>query len=590
MIKKISAIIGSVIVLSASLFIAAPVNAEKASSNNFYFESFNAQYELDKDDNDRSVMNVTEELVAVFPLYDQNHGIERAIPYKNDGHVVLRGDIKVWRNDIEEEISDTSDSDGMKIYRIGNSDDYVTGEQKYTIKYTLNDVTTNFNEHQELFWNVNGDQWFQSFRTVSASLVISDKLKDSFSGEVTCYYGNKGSTTKCNSLVRENEISFTASDLIRNQTLSIAAKFKPGTFAKYEIGKEEKGAITANLIIAAASSIMIIASIIFIMVRGRSNKTNRAIIPQYLPPKDINIINAATLYSKGTIKAVSTLILSLAVNGNILVREEEKKKLVGKKKVYTLELVNRDNVDSLQLGILRALFPGESKTYALKDNDIVTGAKLQSSITTSQTKFARGDYYRTEPKLRKFGVISLIAALVGVVLMVIFSYDMYDFWYIRLVTGLLVATQFTMSLACLIVHPKSQKGAEMKDYLKGLMLYMKMAEADRLKYLQSVDGAERIHTSDDKQIVKLYEKLLPYASIFGLEKSWAKVLEVRYVDGSSPDWYIGNGAFNAAIFSSSLNSFSTSLNSYSSSNGSGGSGFSGGSAGGGGGGGGGGGW
>ncbi len=77
--------------------------------------------------------------------------------------------------------------------------------------------------------------------------------------------------------------------------------------------------------------------------------------------------------------------------------------------------------------------------------------------------------------------------------------------------------------------------------------------------------------------------------MFGLEKSWAKVLELQFQDeGYLPDWYVGSTAFNAMVFSNSLNSFNSAMNSYSapsSSSSGGGGGFSGGGAGGGGGGG-----
>ena len=146
-----------------------------------------------------------------------------------------------------------------------------------------------------------------------------------------------------------------------------------------------------------------------------------------------------------------------------------------------------------------------------------------------------------------------------------------------------------INIIALGISPLSLKGSEMKEYLLGLKMYMKMAEADRLKYLQSVEGAERIISNEGGAKVKLYEKLMPYASIFGIEKSWNRVLEVEYGD-YTPDWYVGQGAFNAMAFSSTMNNISSSMNSYSSSTGSSGSGFSGGSAGGGGGGGGGGGW
>ena len=133
---------------------------------------------------------------------------------------------------------------------------------------------------------------------------------------------------------------------------------------------------------------------------------------------------------------------------------------------------------------------------------------------------------------------------------------------------------------------RSQDGLLHANYLEGMKLYIKMAEKDRLAFLQSVDGAD----TSTKGIVKLYEKLLPYAALFGMEKSWSNELAHYYEQEPdlSPVWYAGSmAAFSSMDIHSAIGDISSSIQSstFSSS----GSGFSGG-AGGGGGGGGGGGW
>ena len=112
--------------------------------------------------------------------------------------------------------------------------------------------------------------------------------------------------------------------------------------------------------------------------------------------------------------------------------------------------------------------------------------------------------------------------------------------------------------------------------------------------LQSPEGANKVQVdlSDSKKLVELYEKLLPYAILFGQEKEWNKRLGDYYQSaGVQPGWYSGANmaAFNAAAFSSAMSNLNTSINStgagFSSSGGSSGGGFSGGGGGGGGGGG-----
>jgi len=142
---------------------------------------------------------------------------------------------------------------------------------------------------------------------------------------------------------------------------------------------------------------------------------------------------------------------------------------------------------------------------------------------------------------------------------------------------------------------RSAAGVQVHDQLLGLKQYMKYAEEDRIKFLQSPEGAEKIQEAglspnDPKFRLKLFESLLPYAIILGLEKDWAKQFVDVYV--APPSWYGGNmSTFNSVYLASSLNSFISANNVvFAAPSGSGGGGFGGGGAGGGGGGGGGGGW
>ncbi len=91
------------------------------------------------------------------------------------------------------------------------------------------------------------------------------------------------------------------------------------------------------------------------------------------------------------------------------------------------------------------------------------------------------------------------------------------------------------------------------DHLLGLRDYMQLAEADRIRYLQSPDGAERVDVDDQTQLVKLYERLLPYAVIFGIEEDWAKELTVKAVAANVPVvWWTGSNDFTAWRLNSTI--------------------------------------
>ena len=577
--------------LAIALAFLPSAKVDAASTNNFYFKDFSAEYTLSKNDDNRAVMRVREEIVAVFPNYDQNRGIERAIPTTFDGRRVFDGKIEVWRNGSEESIADTESGDGVKVFRIGKSDVYVQGEQKYTIEYTLTDVIKDSGDYQELYWDANGTGWTQRFENVSATVILDDSVKNDFSNEIVCFAGGEGSTKNCSSKnIEDNILTFSEQNLSSYQTLTFAVKFKQGSFSPYE-----KSSFANFLDIGfLASTLAILGFAIYLLYRvvkdGRSEKTNKPIVPQYLPPKNINVLGASKLLFASQAK-MSAIILELAANGYIEIHENEVKGFLGKKKEYTLKLINRDAKDSLHRAILDSLFKGKSE-YIIKNNDTKTGQKLYSDINTYLTNFEKRVFYKSNKKFEKLNAISFALCIIGLIigsmaiggLMENLGSDLYFLPVVSLIVLLII------NIIALGISPLSLKGSEMKEYLLGLKMYMKMAEADRLKYLQSVEGAERIISNEGGAKVKLYEKLMPYASIFGIEKSWNRVLEVEYGD-YTPDWYVGQGAFNAMAFSSTMNNISSTMNSYSSSTGSSGSGFSGGSAGGGGGwGGGGGGW
>ncbi|MEA1929352.1 MAG: DUF2207 domain-containing protein [Patescibacteria group bacterium] len=123
----------------------------------------------------------------------------------------------------------------------------------------------------------------------------------------------------------------------------------------------------------------------------------------------------------------------------------------------------------------------------------------------------------------------------------------------------------------------SPRGVKLKQDWLGFILYLKTAEKYRLQNLTP----------------ELFEKYLPYAMIFGVEKKWGKAFESLHMQ--APGWYRGTvssghvsagtvGAFSASAFSASLSSSFASAFSSSSGGASGGGGGAGGGGGGGGGG------
>ena len=79
----------------------------------------------------------------------------------------------------------------------------------------------------------------------------------------------------------------------------------------------------------------------------------------------------------------------------------------------------------------------------------------------------------------------------------------------------------------------TEKAYPIVDHLWGIHDFVRLVEKDRFAMLQSPEGALRTPLGE-LEVLKLYEKLLPYAVLFGLEKQWIKELDL-YVRDHSPE-------------------------------------------------------
>ena len=80
-----------------------------------------------------------------------------------------------------------------------------------------------------------------------------------------------------------------------------------------------------------------------------------------------------------------------------------------------------------------------------------------------------------------------------------------------------------------------------KTYLEGIREYLRLAEEDRLRAAQSPQTADLVSSgrrpfgdapnAPGDDIVNLYERLLPYAVLFGMEREWVEVIRAAQPRG-----------------------------------------------------------
>ena len=598
--------------VGAATAAAASVTALPAGVDDFTFDSFDAIFELSRDEGRHSVLETTETLVAVFPDFDQNRGIRRAIPLHYDGHPT---NIEV------ESVTDAAgqprgfeterDEAGEFLLVTVRADDFVHGEQTYVITYRQHNVTHQPDDAaiDEFYWDVNGTGWAQPFGRVTAELRMSEEVAEGFNGDVACYRGWSGSTTPCESLsVAESLppiVTAEAAGLNPFENLTIAAGFDSGTFEPRDESFWSSGWAIAGGVAAVASLLALVWAIVLRLTRWRDHPGRGTIIAQYEPQPEVSAMVAADLVRQPG-KGVTATILERAVAGELRIVETGRKK-------YAVEFMGGEAGDGDARSVVQALFgriPQRGAMRQLKSTDTSLGKRLLAIRQAVRKRVVQSGLRRRID----LGVRSLLAivALLGAVASTWFGIIALD----DHMGGPLPAFLFVAAILAAIVtfivvadvRPLTERGREARDHLEGLELYIRLAEADRLRVLQSPSGAMRVDRPaagslaptavagpplDPAVVLKLNERLLPYAVLFGLEREWSRELASLYEQrGEQPGWYSGREAFNAGAFAVAVSSFSSASSSSwsgssssSSSSGSGGGGSSGGGGGGGGGGG-----
>jgi hypothetical protein len=259
--------------------------------------------------------------------------------------------------------------------------------------------------------------------------------------------------------------------------------------------------------------------------------------------------------------------------------------------VYSLQLLNPDfsGLTTDERIVMDALFSTPMKDeitdISAQKNKLYTTVDMLQKNVKQELKDA--GYLRDNKSVSVLrNKTKLLKNLVYAALLVWLYHWVGTLIIVGLVLGLLIAIAFLAAL-----DARTAKGVTAKEHAEGLKMYLEVAEKDRLEKLQGPEAAYAPKTAEPKKTVELFEKLLPYAMVLGVEKQWAGKFKDMYT--TPPGWYSGNWTtFNAAYLAGSLNSgIGSAVNgAFSAPSSSGGSGFGGGFAGGGGGGGGGGGW
>ena len=569
----------SVVVL-AVLAVFGTAGAAAADTSDFTFDSFHADYTLTRAEDGTSRMTVVETIVAEFPEFDQNRGILRALPqYYLERFTNPMVTSVVDENGAEVYVEEF-DEGPFLVLALG-TDEFVHGKTTYVITYELENVVGAFSDTgaDEFYWDVNGTGWDQPFGEVSATLHVGESLTPALTGESACYFGAVQSTDRCDLLSitdgGSTHIEGSVRDLGPRETLTLSVGFTAGTFVQGEIvevpddpyydPEDDPGwqpippgppSLASNLFGGAGilgGIAVFIGAIVSRVRRGGDAQVNRAVIPQYSVPEGLNVMMAAHLLERPS-TAIPAQLVSLAVRKKIRILDYP---VTASGAEYTLQFLTFTGTDAIEQQLLTAVFGSSPQIGAVRElaprdvtlgNAVIaTSANARRQVTTSGL---RGAVSARPTLFVGLGILVTLAGFVNVVSgFSTNSVSPWAGWSILVGVLAIIGSAATFRSTGAL----TPAGAELKNFLLGMRMYLELAEKERFMMLQSPDGAERIDIGDTKQVIKLYEKLLPFAVIWGVEDQWMHELAVHAQSEPTEQlWFVSDQGFSSFQLSRTL--------------------------------------
>ncbi|HSE83299.1 MAG TPA: DUF2207 domain-containing protein [Thermodesulfobacteriota bacterium] len=555
-----------------SLLFSFPIHAEE-------IRDFRVEIFISRDGS----INVEENINYDFG-YELRHGIYREIPYKYQVDQFRNYNLRMDVNKVTDFNGnpynyEVTRGGGMVNIKIGDADKEITGVHGYRIQYGVQKAIDFFKDHDELYWNVTGNGWKIPIKEASAKVYFDGEIPKGVKAD--CYTGALGSREKdCSFNITSNGVEF---DVLRSfspgEGLTIVVGLPKGILKEPSSLQNALWFIADNWFFAVPLLTLFILSYVW-HTQCRDPEGGGVVAVKYEPPKDLTPAEAGTLMDeRADILDITSTIIDLAVRGYIKIEEVESTKYIFfSDRDYKLIRLKESGGNELK-NHERKVFSGVFTGKAGDDANQVMVSDLRNKFYTHlpgirkalYSELVSSGYFLTDPEK-----IRSIFKWVGIGIMAASIY-LIPHWGIKLsivVSGLLIL------IFSRFMPRKTQRGSLAKEEVMGFREFIERAERDRIERLAKDDPT-------------LFDRVLPYALVFGLGDRWAEAFRDMY--SQPPSWYNSPNytrSFSSNMFVNDLGRSLSVMNSSfaSSPSRSGRSGFGGGSSGGGRGGGGGGSW
>ena len=551
-----------------AIFLLALFAAMPANARTLVFKHFDAQIQVHPD----GTIDVTEVIEAQFT--GAWHGIYRTIPVEYTNDAGLNYTLLL------DQISAT-DSDGQQLKLEQNREGrnvkfkiYVPAAEDATrtilLHYRVLDALRFFQDHDELYWNVTGNDWENPIELVTAHI----ELPTGVTGlRAIAYTGVTGSRTEDARVeIRDNVVDITSTRRLGyRQGLTAVVGFDKGFVNPPSASMKFARFLKSN------SPLLIPLISFFVMfwlwwTRGRDPQ-RLAISVQYEPPDKLTPGECGTLVdNEAAMRDITATLVDLAVKGYLTIEQKEESHLLGlthsKDYIFHMKKPPTEwaSARSHEQEMLSALFDaGASADVALSELQNHFYTRLPAIRDRIFSALMSDGYYLHRPDTVKQGYIGAGLVIGG---LLVFG----GVGYLQNATGIAagswilagIATGLVICIFGWFMSARTITGARALEKVLGFEEFLGRVEKDQIERLEKTP--------------ELFEKFLPYAMALQVEKKWVQAF--AGIALQPPQWYQGSygGGFTAFYLVNDLNMMSVQAGSVMTSapRSSGGSGFGGG--------------
>jgi hypothetical protein len=453
---------------------------------------------------------------------------------------------------------------------------WVPGAQDATrvvkLRYTVENGLRFFDDHDELYWNVTGDEWDAPIEAAAARV----RLPQGVSGvRATGFRGIYGSTEPAAPSVDASGVQIaTDRPLGFREGLTVVVGWNPGVVTRPTAVERAAGVVYSNLPLALPP-LVFVAMLRLWRARGR-DPVPGPIVTTYEPPKGMTPAELGTLVDgKPDMRDITATMVDLAVRGYVHIEEIDREVLFGlfSSRDYRFALKKPRNewqgLREHEGALLRALFAA-GDTVELSDLKDKFYKHLPGLRDGLYGMLVTRGFYTARPDRTR--ALYVIVGAVGGGLLAVSSGVVMTALGMQPIAGIAagILSGVIAMLFGWVMPSRTLRGTRELEKVLGFQEFLSQVEGDRLNRMVKTP--------------QMFESFLPYAMALGVEDTWARAFDGIYTQ--PPQWYSGPAGvhtFRPSTLTSDLGRMSTQAAAAMSSSprSSGGSGFSGGSSGGG---------